>query len=179
MSSKSPHKSDFSRKIIKHLSTKPLTSLESLRLELTGQGESRTSYALTRSLRNLRESGLISEHSSGQQTYARLTPEGRRKAHSIHLDHEHTLYNPYWDKKWRIVMLDFPEDRKSERDAMRYLLKKAGFALVKNGVWISQQPFEHLFSNIKKDLSLATEVFIIVTDSIDSETEREFLRLFG
>ncbi len=71
-------------------------------------------------------------------------------------------------------MLDFPEDRKQERESLRYLLKKAGFVCLKNAVWISPQPFEHLFMNIKKDLGLTTEIMIFISDTIDPETEKAF-----
>jgi DNA-binding transcriptional regulator PaaX len=76
-----------------------------------------------------------------------------------------------------MILLDLPENRKSEREALRYLLKKAGFVCVKNSVWISMLPFENLFINLKKDLGLSTELMIVVTDKIDKETEQEFLKL--
>ncbi len=71
-----------------------------------------------------------------------------------------------------------PEDRKSEREALRYLLKKANFICIKNSVWVSMYPFEHLFTNIKKDLDLTTEMMIIVTDKVDVETENELFKIF-
>jgi len=73
--------------------------------------------------------------------------------------------------------LDVSEDRKAEREGLRYLLKKAGFILLKNSVWISPYPFEHLFMNIKKDLGLTTEIMIFVTDTLDPETEAAFATL--
>ena len=47
---------------------------------------------------------------------------------------------------------------------------------LKNSAWISPYPFEHLFTNIKKDLNLTTEMMIIVTESLDKETEKEILQ---
>ena len=73
--------------------------------------------------------------------------------------------------------MNIPEERKNEREALRYLLKKAGFVCLKNSVWISMYPFEHLFFNIKKDLNLSTEFIIIVTDKIDNETEKRFFSI--
>jgi len=72
--------------------------------------------------------------------------------------------------------LDIPEERKNEREALRYLLKKADFTCIKNTVWISPYPYEHLFTNIKKDLGLGTELMIIVTDKLDEETNLAFLK---
>ena len=74
--------------------------------------------------------------------------------------------------------MDLPEDRKNERDALRYLLKKAGFVCVKNSVWISIYPYENLFINIKRDLGLTTEMIIIVTDKIDDITNNHLLNNF-
>lgn len=175
MSSNTSKKAGYSKKILRLLGSKPAISAAEL-TEMTGaKGAER--YALSRSLRGLVESGLVESHDSGQQTYTRLTREGKKKAHSLALEHEYGLLNPHWDGKWRIVLLDLPEDRKAERESFRYLLKKAGFVCIKNAVWVSPQPFEHLFANIKKDLGLSTEIMIFVTDTLDSETEQEFLRL--
>jgi len=171
-------KPDFSRKILKILSEKPAISLSELAKKIEPSPSSKKPvYAITRSLKGLREAGFIEHVSSGQNEYARLTKEGRRKAHSIRLDTDTALVNPSWDGKWRIILLDLPEDRKAERESLRYLLKKAGFVLLKNSAWISPYPFEHLFLNIKKDLGLATEMMIIVTEFLDPETEKE-LRAF-
>ncbi len=134
-------------------------------------------YALNRSLRGLVESGLVESHFSGQNDYARLTPIGRRKAVSQKLESDDSLV-PNWDGKWRIILLDLPESRKNERESLRYLLKKAGFTCLKNSAWISPFPFEHMFTNIKKDLGLTTEMMILVTDHIDEETEKSLMEIF-
>lgn len=136
-------------------------------------------YALTRSLKNLREAGLVEHISSGQNDYARLTKEGKKKMHSLKLDSDTTLVNTSWDGFWRIILLDLPEARKSERESLRYLLKKAGFVCLKNSAWISPFPFEHLFINIKKDLGLTTEMMIVVTQFVDDETKKVLFETFG
>ena len=74
---------------------------------------------------------------------------------------------------------DVPEERKSERESLRYLLKKAGFVCLKNSAWISPFPFEHLFTNIKKDLGLTTEMMILVTEFVDEETKKFLFETFG
>ncbi len=170
-------KQDFSKKIIKTLSGKPAVSIESLTESAKTPLSSK--YAITRSIKGLEDAGLIEHIPSGQGTFARLTKEGRKKAHRIKLEGDESLVSMQWDGFWRIVIIDLPEARKSEREALRYLLKKAGFVCIKNSVWvsISPYPYEHLFTNIKKDLGLSTEIMIIVTNKLDSETEQEFFKL--
>lgn len=175
---------DYSKKILKILAENKAVSFPDLSDRLikdtpeTAKNEpKKAQYALNRSLRGLHESGLVESHFSGQNDYARLTRAGRRKAVSLQLESDSSLV-PNWDGQWRIILLDLPESRKSEREALRYLLKKAGFELLKNSAWISPFPYEHLFMNIKKDLDLTTEMMVIVTNQLDAETEEELVKIF-
>ncbi len=165
---KSPNNSN---KIIKILTEKPVVSLN----ELTKDGSGKSKYAIIRSIKGLEEAGLIERIHSGQNEYTRLTKQGKKKAMSIKLDNGETI-STTWDGKWRIILLDLPENRKNERESLRYLLKKAGFICIKNSVWVSPYPFEHMFYNIKRDLGLTTELMIIVSENIDPETEAEFVK---
>lgn len=169
--------SSYSKKILNILSQKNAISLPELRnLAVKPPSEK---YALTRCLRNLKDAGFIEQIQSPQNEYARLTKLGRKKIHSLKLNNDTTLVNTSWDGFWRIILLDLPEKRKSERESLRYLLKKAGFVCLKNSAWISPYPFEHLFTNIKKDLELTTEMMIIVTEFIDEETKKFLFETFG
>ena len=173
---------DYSKKILKILSENRAVALPDLADKVTLEGSKmapKERYAVNRSVRGLQESGLIESHFSGQNDYAFLTPAGRKKVVSLKLESDTALVNLNWDGLWRMVILDLPESRKSEREALRYLLKKAGFVCIKNSVWVTPHPFEHLFINIKKDLGLSTELMIIVTANIDPETESELLKAFG
>ncbi len=148
------------------------TAMYSIPPDKGDKGGYNPSYAITRSLKGLKDAGLVEHISSGQNDYVRMTKEGKKKAHSLKLENDTTLVDPSWDGKWRIILLDLPESRKNERESLRYLLKKAGFVCLKNSAWISPYPFEHLFENIKKDLGLTTEFMIITTDSLDEDTEK-------
>lgn len=140
---------------------------------------SKDRYAITRSLKNLSEAGLVEEIPTSRSSFLRLTPEGRQKLRSIKLSNPTSLVDTRWDGFWRMVILDIPESRKSERNSIRYILKKAGFVCMKNSVWITPYPFEHLFMNIKTDMGLEDEIIIIVTQSIDPITEKSLIKTFG
>ena len=174
MPSKSPKNNQYSAKILRVLEQRTAISLPDLKEAIRGE-----KYAVTRSLKGLREAGLVEQISTSQNEYARLTKEGRKKAHSLKLETETALLNPTWDGYWRIILLDLPENRKSERESLRYLLKKAGFVCLKNSAWISPFPYEHLFTNIKKDLGLTTEMMILVTNQIDEESRKSLFESFG
>ena len=168
---KTMKKQSFSNKILKILAEKPAVSIDLIKEE-----DSKKNYALTRSIKNLVESGCIEMLHSDNKDYLKLTKKGKNKLNCIKLEGNGALVSIVWDGLWRIIILDIPEERKNEREALRYLLKKADFTCIKNTVWISPFPYEHLFTNIKKDLGLGTELMIIVTDKIDEETKLAFLK---
>ena len=166
--------SSNSKKILKKLAENPAISVQSLK-----EGDTKTDYAISRALRNLVKENCAEIYNSERQSYARITPKGKNKLNSLLLENNSTLVNTSWDGFWRIILLDLPEERKSERESLRYLLKKAGFVCLKNSAWISPFPFEHLFTNIKKDLNLTTEMMIIVTQMVDEETKKFLFETFG
>lgn len=175
------NKPNIQKAILKTLTRNKVVSFDSLQNEVKNTIESsyksknRPEYAISRSIKNLVSLGLIECFSSERQPFFRLSKEGKKKINSNALDNDTALVSNSWDGFWRIIILDLPEDRKNEREALRYLLKKAGFVCLKNSVWVSVYPYEHLFTGIKKDLNLSTEMMIIVTNKIDEETEKEFM----
>ena len=172
MSSKNIKKPNIQKDILKLLAEKPAISIDSLK----NKKDTKTSYAIARSVKNLVESGLAEIHNSENQKFLKITKKGRNKLNCIKLEGDEALVTGTWDGFWRIIILDIPEERKSEREALRYLLKKANFTCIKNTVWISPFPYEHLFTNIKRDLNLETELMIIVTNKLDPETNLAFLK---
>jgi DNA-binding transcriptional ArsR family regulator len=188
-------KNKFSEAILRLLSHKsalPILELKESAIEQleasdsteNGSGESfkaekpeKLKYAVSRALSNLEEGGLVESIFSGRQSYVRLTKEGKQKLLSLKLDNSTTPIPASWDGYWRIILLDLPESRKQERESLRYLLKKAGFIMLKNSAWISPYPFEHLFANLKKDLGLGGEMMIIKTESLDEETEKSLMEM--
>jgi len=167
--------SNNTNKILKILAKNRAVAIDTLKQG----GDKKTNYALLRSIKNLAQVGLVEIHNSGKQKYIRLTQKGKNKLNCIKLYEDEAIVSASWDGYWRIIIIDLPEDRKNEREALRYLLKKAGFVCIKNSVWISIYPFENLFTNIKKDLGFTNEMMIIVTDKVDEITQEQFFLSCG
>ena len=144
--------------ILKTLAKKQAVPFDILKNEVentiksTYTSKNRPEYAISRSIKNLASMGLVECFQSEYQPYFRLSEEGKKRLNSNALDDDTALVSNSRDGYWRIIILDIPEERKNEREALRYLLKKANFVCVKNTVWVSPHPYENLFTNIKKDL---------------------------
>lgn len=143
-------------------------------LETESDRSTKAKYAATRTLKTLEERGDIESFSTPHSSFIRLTGQGRQNLRKLDLDNSNLPLPTSWDGKWRVVILNIPESNKEQRNALRYLLKKAQFVCAKNSVWISPYPFEHFFENIKKDMNLTDELMVIVSDEIDGETAEYF-----
>jgi DNA-binding transcriptional regulator PaaX len=173
-------KNSLQDQILRLLGAKKATKKRDLHSDLTEAEKDTTKakYAVNRSLKTLQENNLVEQFDTEQSTYLRLTEEGRQKLRNIKVTNPNSLVSTSWDGLWRMILVDIPESRKSERESFRYLLKKAGFVCLKNSVWISPFPLEHMFTEIKKDLGLGTEVIVSVS-KLDKETEEELFGRFG
>lgn len=129
-------------------------------------------YVINRALKKMIEDDIITEHETEQSSFLALTSSGRQRLRNIKLNSDSHLVSTSWDGYWRMIIIDIPESRKKDQDAIRYILKKAQFVQIKNSVWISPYPLEHMMINMKKDMNLEEEIMVLVTDKLDTATEQ-------
>src|SRR3989344_8160380 len=100
-----PKKRDFSKKIIRALSLKSAISMPELTDIIAPEDTpKKVVYAITRSLKNLREAGIVENVCSGRSNFTRLTKKGKKKAHSLKLENDAALLDPKWDGFLRIIL---------------------------------------------------------------------------
>lgn len=128
-------------------------------------------YLINRAIKQMVEGDMLQTYETEQSSFLSLSSEGRHKLRNIKLSAKNHLVSTIWDGYWRIIILDIKEDQKTQRDAIRYLLKKAQFVQLKSSIWISPFPLEHMMIGMKEDLGLEDELMIIVTDKLDPGTE--------
>ncbi len=141
-------------------------------------GSTKPKYAINRLIKKMLEDEMLQEHHTGLSSFLSITKLGRQKLRNIHLSSHNHLVSTEWDGYWRIIIVDIPETRKSERDAVRYILKKAQFVQIKNSMWISPFPMEHMMISMKEDLDLHEELMIFVTDKLDEGTKKTLEQKF-
>ena len=83
----------------------------------------------------LRRQGMIKIQTVNRQIYISLTPEGRKQAGIFQIDKLKIARPKRWDKIWRLLMFDVPQERKFSREALRGKLKELGFHQLQKSVW--------------------------------------------
>ena len=74
-----------------------------------------------------------------------------------------------WDKKWRLVLFDIPEDYKTARNALSWKLKSLGFIQLQKSVWLHPFPCRDVVERIAVYYKIESFVTYIETSYIDNQ----------
>ena len=106
---------------------------------------------IKRSVTRLERGGFI-ESKGGKEGMFVLTQKGREKAMRSALEQMKIATQKTWDKKWRLIMFDVPEEKKQARRAINFALKKLGCVQYQKSVFITPFP-------CKKEIDFIGECF--------------------
>ncbi len=101
--------------------------------------------------------------------YYQMTPEGesllrRWKFADFKLDKPKK-----WDKKWRVIIFDIPEKKKSIRELIRSLFTQAGLRRLQDSVWVYPYDCEDILTLLKTDLGVGKNILYLIVDEIESD----------
>ncbi len=99
----------------------------------------------------------------------KLTEKGRRLAEALEVIERARSKPLRWDGKWRIVIFDIWERRRSVRDRLRIILEKNGFKKIQNSVWVYPYNCEELFAFVRANLSLGKGILYIIAEEIEHD----------
>lgn len=109
---------------------------------------------------------VLKEREDG--VYVSLTKKGEARLARYETEKQNS--NPQqWDGKWRVVVFDIPEGRKSARNRLRAQLRNFGFQYLQNSVWVSPYDCEDFISMLKTDQKLWGNVLYLVAERVEGE----------
>ena len=115
----------------------------------------------------LKKKGLAEFRMEGGKKRFRLTARGERAMNSIWSENFQLKKPRRWDGKWRLVIFDIPEKRRSIRDRIRALVVRLGFLHLQDSVWVYPYDCEELVTLLKTDLKVGRAVLYIIADAIE------------
>lgn len=129
-------------------------------------------------IRRLTEEGHIkkSKKEKEKKIHIRLTEKGKR----FIKEHQESIrrFPHTWDKKWRLVVFDIPEEKRISRDHLRRYLKMLGFGKVQRSIWISPYNFIKIIRQYTDKLKLSGYVFQITADEFQGFSESVLVQTF-
>ncbi|MDP2650510.1 MAG: hypothetical protein Q8P04_00195 [bacterium] len=97
---------------------------------------------ISQALYRLKKRKLIRVKKKGDKVTILLTEKGRIKKLAYDIERIKIPKPQVWDKQWRFLIFDIPEDRRESRDAFRARLKDLGLIQFQQSVWIYPYPCE-------------------------------------
>lgn len=74
-----------------------------------------------------------------------------------------------WDGRWRVLIFDIPEHRKSSRDKIRRTLQQVGFVRLQDSVWAYPYDYEDLVVLLKADMKIGKDLLYLVVDEMEGD----------
>lgn len=118
----------------------------------------------------LYESHLLEarENADGTTTLV-LNEKGKKKALTYKAGTMRIKSSGVWDKKWRVVIFDIPEDEREARDAVRGHLEDMGFFVLQRSVFVHPLDCKDEIDFLIELYDIRKYVRFMVVESIDNE----------
>ena len=118
----------------------------------------------------LRNKGLL-EFENGQYS---MTKGGTKIFKDWEMSN-YTIKRPRkWDGKWRVMVFDIPEKKRTARTRVREILTAAGFQRLQDSVWVFPYDCEDVIGLMKTDLGVGKHLLYMIVDQIEND---RFLRM--
>lgn len=122
-----------------------------------GTGKDFDKPVISQAIKRLREKGYLETEVNEGKVLVKLTELGEDALGFVD-------DRKPWDKKWRIVIYDIPENKRGVRDLFRRRLKEWGFKLWQKSTWITKNDVTIKLRRLVKQLGISDWVAVIESD---------------
>lgn len=74
-----------------------------------------------------------------------------------------------WDGRWRMVVFDIPERRRTVRFRLRRIMSEIGFVRLQDSVWVYPYDCEDFVALLKAELKVGKNVLYTIVDTIEHD----------
>ncbi|OGM98217.1 MAG: CRISPR-associated endonuclease Cas2 [Candidatus Yanofskybacteria bacterium RIFCSPHIGHO2_01_FULL_41_21] len=125
--------------------------------------------------KNLERRGLIKNFNNDHFIF---TQAGKKWADKSLKKYFLTKYRGLWDKKWRIIIFDIPQDMHQARIKLRKKLQSIGCVMLQKSVFVFPYECHEEIGDICESLEIGDYVDILIAESAGSR-EQELRKIFG
>jgi len=111
---------------------------------------------------------LVWEERNGKK-YLRITAKGRKAFTFEQAKIELKNQKKRWDGRWRMIVFDIPERRKSVRFRLCAIMRDIGFVRLQDSVWVYPYDCEDFIALLKAELKIGKDVLYAIADTIEHD----------
>lgn len=130
-------------------------------------GSKRKKEIINRARDRMISQGLLAKNTEG---YLSLTKKGKERLSRIQSFTFVQQKPKRWDEKWRILIFDIPQKRRSTRDKIRHTLTEIGFMRLQDSVWVYPYNCEDTVALLKEDFKVGKDLLYLVVDEMEGDT---------
>ena len=129
----------------------------------------RFNYKAKTVLGHLADRGCIEFVEKEGKRYARITEKGEQML-QFETEKVTMAKKRRWDRRWRIVIFDIPERRKSVRAKLRRYMQEYGFVRLQDSVWVYPHDCEDLIALVKTSFRIGADVLYLIVERLEHDT---------
>jgi len=122
-----------------------------------------------RILRHAQEYGYITVKKQQNELTVSLNEAGRARAIVYSVEDIHIIEPTIWDKKWRMVLFDIPENIRASRKLFKAKLDEMGFAQIQKSVYVHPFPCHNEIEQIRSLYGLESYIRLAVIDKLEGD----------
>jgi DNA-binding transcriptional regulator PaaX len=115
--------------------------------------------------------GLVKKKIDEEQVYLSLTQLGikylEKSAQRPALEIKHSAKK--WDGKYRLIIFDIPEEKRTIRDLLRSKLKEFGCVGWQKSVWVTKEDVTKIVLKFIEENSLEDYILVLETDAVNNK----------
>src|SRR6266568_3449613 len=123
-------------------------------------------YLIGTAFEKLLGKGMIEFASTKNGKFIRLTEAGRRKLGEAIARARDSRKKKRWDKRWRVVIYDIGEQRRSLRKRVQRTIQSFGFCMLQQSVWVYPYECEELIILLKANFGIGKDLLYMVVEKI-------------
>lgn len=128
-------------------------------------------------IHSLYRQGLVAIDEGGDGTTTiTLKPAGKRAGENLAAA-PGPSGRPEWDRRWRLVLFDVPEEKRKSRETFRYHLQKLGFTEFQRSAFLYPYPCAREVDALAERLQIQEHIVMITAESVSNEFH--FKKRFG
>ena len=128
----------------------------------------RFNFRIKSVLSRLATKGLVVFVEKGGKRYARITEDGK---HMLNLEtaRMQVVKKKKWDRRWRLVIFDIPERRRSVRIRLRKFMVSCGFERLQDSVWAYPYDCEDLIALVKAEFRIGADALYLIVEQMEHD----------
>ena len=126
-------------------------------------------FEINQGIKRLLNGGLIEIKEDENYKYLNITNKGKNLLLKFQLEGLAQNKPKKWDEKYRVVIFDISEQRRTIRNRLRGILRSFGFICLQESVWVYPHECQEIIDLLKQYLNLSSEVLYMTVDSIEND----------